>query len=654
MKKWLLLCMLFSLTATAKKIIPFKAGEATLKDYYSIPSTLDTSSGAVVMAHYGEIMFSATDADGFFQRFRVLKRVKIINAKGYNAAEIVLPDIHAHGYRNEIEEIKGFVYNVVNGQLIKRKLEKSDLYEDEVEDDVDLQKIAFPGVKEGSMIEVDFTLRRTTLDLPDWDFQSEYPTLWSGIETHLPEVMQYTEVPQQIDKYSESYRSEYIMVTPLLQGMKQVNVVHSAYIMKNIPALPNLEEVYSPSRRNYLQSLHFQLSEIRIAHYTFDNFSNWDNAVKTLNSTTYFNIFKKDAGKLERRLNDFIGNQKDTLEISKAIYDYVTHHYRLNKQNKRFQPVELRRIDSSKSGSVSDLNILVMQLHQLAGITTYPVLISSKSHWFAHPLYPILERFNYIICHVTINGQDYFLDAANPEMGYGKLASDLFNYDAMEIRPEKMSKLDLSPENITEKSMSFSQFEFDANGKLSINITRQLGAFESCQFRKEWSSKDSLTYVNHYKSNLPKGFELSAYSLDNLEIPGESIAENISLLSTFRAPLLYINPFVGLTIQKWFESPKRIFPVQFPSRQIETNVMTIPIPEGYRIDDLPGSSQLDFDQQRASMSYLVDTLENQIRIKVTTQLNSTFYPVEEYPTLFDFSNKQVARKEQLIVLKKKS
>lgn len=653
MKKWLLVCMLFSLTATAKKIIPFKAGEATLKDYYSIPSTLDTSSGAVVMAHYGEIMFSATTADGFFQRFRVLKRVKIINSKGYNAAQIVLPDIHAHGYRNEIEEIKGFVYNVENGQLIKRKLEKSDLYHDEVEDDVDMQKIAFPRVKEGSMIEVDFTLRRTTLNLPDWDFQSEYPTLWSGIETHLPEVMQYTEVPQQIEKYSESYRSEYIMETPLLQGMKQVNVVHSAYIMKNIPALPDQDEVFSPARQNYLQSLHFQISEIRIAHFTFDNFSNWDNAVKTLNSTTYFNIFKKDADKLERRLKDIIGTQKDTLEISKSIYQYVTHHYRLNKQNKRFRPVELRRIDSSKSGSVSDLNILVMQLHQLAGITTYPVLISSKSHWFSHPLYPILERFNYIVSHVTINGQDYFLDAANPEMGYGKLTSDLFNYDAMEIRPEKMTKIDLSPENITEKSMSFSQFEFGANGKLSISIMHQMGLFESSQFRKHWSKQDSIAYLHQIKSKLPKGVEISAYSLENVDSPGESIAESITLTTSFQAPLLYINPFVGLMIEKWFESPKRLLPVQFPSRQLETNVMVIPIPDGYQIDDLPSSSQIDFDQQRCTLNYLVDTLDHQIRIKVTTQINSTFYTVEEYPTLLDFSNKQAARKEQLIVLKKK-
>ncbi|MBP6624456.1 MAG: hypothetical protein KA198_04750 [Chitinophagaceae bacterium] len=653
MKKWLLLFILFSVTAHAKKIAPFKVGEATLKDYYSIPKTLDTSSGAVVMAHYGEITFDASMADGFFQRFRELKRVKIINSKGYSAAQIVLPDIHAYGYRNEIEEVTGYVYNVEKGQLIKRKLEKSDLYHDEFIDEVDVQKIAFPQVKEGSMIEVDFTLRRTTLTLPDWDFQCEYPTLWSGLETHLPEVMQYTEVSQQIEKYNEFYRSEYMMDTPLLQGRKQVNVVHSAYIMKDIPAMPDHDEVFAPARRNYLQSLHFQLSEIRIAHYTFENFSDWEHATKTLNSPTYLNILKKDANKLERRLKDIVGTKKDTLEISKAIYNYVTHEYSLNRRNKKFQPVELRRIDSSKSGSVSDLNILVMQLHQSAGITANPVLISSKSHWFAHPIYPILERFNYIITHVVIQGRDYFLDAANPEIGYGQLVSDLYNYDAKEITPEKMIPLDLNPENITEKSMSYSQFEFDANGKMTITITKQMGSFESCQFRKDWTSRDSLSRISLLKSKLPKGIELSSYVLNNVSTPGESVEEVTTLTSNLNASLLYINPFVGMSIEKWFESTQRILPIQFPSRRLETNIMVIPIPDGYRIDEVPSSSQIDLDQQRCLLNYLVDTLDNQIRIKVTTQINSTFYPVSEYPTLLDFSNKQAARKEQLIVFKKK-
>jgi hypothetical protein len=59
----------------------------------------------------------------------------------------------------------------------------------------EILKFAFPGLKEGSIIEYEFTLKGGVLYvyafIPNWSFQGYYPKLWSEYIIEIPDICEW-------------------------------------------------------------------------------------------------------------------------------------------------------------------------------------------------------------------------------------------------------------------------------------------------------------------------------------------------------------------------------------------------------------------------------------------------------------------------------
>ncbi|MBW7892486.1 MAG: hypothetical protein H3C48_15965, partial [Chitinophagaceae bacterium] len=97
-------------------------------------------------------------------------------------------------------------------------------------------------------------------------------------------------------------------------------------------------------------------------------------------------------------------------------------------------------------------NLLLAAMMKQQGIEAYPVLLSTRDHGYTNELYPLINRFNYVVCAVKIEGIYYYLDATSPLIGFNYLPGYCYNGHARIIMPETSNATYFGADSLKEKS----------------------------------------------------------------------------------------------------------------------------------------------------------------------------------------------------------
>jgi hypothetical protein len=82
-----------------------------------------------------------------------------------------------------LDNLKGVTYNLENGKVIETKLESGSIFKDKLSKYYTVRKFTLPAIKEGSILEYTYVIKSDYLfNLQPWEFQGEYPRLWSEYE----------------------------------------------------------------------------------------------------------------------------------------------------------------------------------------------------------------------------------------------------------------------------------------------------------------------------------------------------------------------------------------------------------------------------------------------------------------------------------------
>ena len=119
-------------------------------------------------------------------------------------------------------------------------------------------------------------------------------------------------------------------------------------------------------------------------------------------------------------MNPLLSGTKDNLQKAKKIYAYVRDNLTCTSHNAAELSQSLKNILKTRNGTVAEINLLLVAMLKYANIEADPVIFSTRSHGYTLSVYPILDKFNYVICDANINGQNYFLDASEARLGFGK------------------------------------------------------------------------------------------------------------------------------------------------------------------------------------------------------------------------------------------
>jgi transglutaminase-like putative cysteine protease len=427
---------------------PVKFGKISAEDFKTSVYSIDSNAAAVVIADIGTSTINGNSKGWFSIEFRHFKRIHILKKSSYELADVQIP-LYTNGRNEEeLQGLKAYTYNLENGKVVETKLEKSGVFQDKLGKNQLVKKFTFPAIKEGSIIEYEYTIQSDFIfNLQPWEFQGSYPRLWSEYNVSIPEFFYYVFLSQGnqygASRTTKEKNQRFRVVDGTGAGASEsfefeANVTDYRMVMKNVPALK--EESFTSTLDNHISKIDFQLASYRHPLIPRDMMGNWTDFTKELLKDEDFGLqLSRDNGWVSDELKIAMHGASSDLDKAKNIYQYLQTNFTCTNYSRLYTDQPLKNILKDKKGSEVEINLLLVAMLRKAGLPADPLMLSTKSHGYTLPVYPIMDKFNYVVCRTAVGGKTFYLDASRPRLGFGRLTWECYNGHARVINQEASS-----------------------------------------------------------------------------------------------------------------------------------------------------------------------------------------------------------------------
>jgi len=655
--------ILAGIAAAAQQTPKIKFGKIAAADLEQKIYSVDSNANAVVIADIGKSEFLGNNKGWFSLQFTHFKRVHILKKSGYAIADIEIPLYVSDGNEERLVSVKAVTYNLENGRVVQTKLDKSGVFTDKYDKNHILKKFTFPNVKEGSVIEYEYVVTSDFLfNLQPWEFQGKAPHLWSEYNVSLPNFFGYIFL-------SKGYHPFYIKDSKERQQVYNIHenggtgpsenyavtsgVVDYKWAMKDVPELK--EESFTSTMENHKSKIEFQLSAFREPLVPKQIIQTWPQVTKELMEDEDFGQQLNNANNW---LNDDVklatAGATTDLEKAKKIFAYVRDNIQCTSHNALYKSQSLREVMKSKKGKVSDVNLLLTAMLRNAGISADPVLLSTRDHGVTYALYPIISQYNYVICQVTVDGVNYDLDASNAGLGFGKLPVECYNSTARVINQEAKA-INLIPDSLHENKFTMVFLLNGENGKWSGNLNQTLGDYESYTVRNKIKEQGVDGFLKEIKKAYNNELEIENPTFDSLTQYENPVKIHYDFNMKADEDIIYFNPmFAEGQKENPFKSAERLYPVEMPYVFDETFVLSLEVPKGYMVDELPKSIRVKLNEEgEGEFEYIIAESNGMVSLRSRLKFTRATFQPEEYAMLREFFNLVVKKHSEQIVFKKK-
>lgn len=667
----ILLCLCLSaFDSIAQGKAKHTLGKLTPADFV-LPATaiIDSNANAVILSDLGDVHFVGDKRGWFSYVFVRQKRIKILNKKAFELATVSLL---LYGQTNEdmdkLTNVEASAYTLENGQLQETKMDPKDVYPTRFNKYWTEAKFSVPGVKEGSIIEYNYTITsQYDFDLPAWEFQSEhYPCLSSEYHVEIPQTLNYVLVrqgvhPYAVDKGSTGNASYVVTEKPESASglgaddrqlyVHAVTVKHD-WSMKDIPAFGTERHLTTP--KNYIDKISFQLSGTYNGEESTAHMNTWAKATEELLTEHSFGGALGDNEYEIGQLAAKIPDDGNALEQARGVYYYVNHHFTCTNYFDKYVRTDLRDVIRNNSGNVGEINLLLVGLLRRKGIQADPVLLSTREYGFNLVTYPILDKLNYVIVRAKIDGQVYYLDAARRQLGFGTLAADCYNGHARIISNKDSGSVYFYADSLKESRLTMVLVSGTDKG-LAGSWQSTLGKQQSYEVRRFVGEHGAQQYFKDIQTSWGEDADISnggIDSVDRLEDP-VNVHYDFLLKQTPGASLLYFYPMMGDDLRvNPFAAAERKYPVEMNYTIDQTYIFSLMIPDGYVVDELPKSAKVAFNGDQGYFEYLTANQGGQVQLRCRVRLSKAWFGPEDYTNLRAFYDYIVKKENEQIVLKK--
>ncbi|HET9431630.1 MAG TPA: transglutaminase domain-containing protein [Chitinophagaceae bacterium] len=644
---------------------PVKFGKVSANDFKNTVYSLDTNASAVIIADIGSTKFEGNNTGDFSLVFKNFRRAHILNKNGYGLAEVEIALYTDGSDEEELEGLKAVTYNLENGEVVQSKLDvKTSVFKDKKNKNWVVRKFTFPNLKVGSIIEYEYRIKSEyTFNLRSWEFQGGYPRLWSEYNVAIPEFYKYVTLSQgyltAFIKNEKSSRSNFTWMDTRGAGSSEratfsANVTDYRWVMKDVPALK--KEEFTSTLDNHISKIEFQLAALQQPYIPKTIMSSWSVVSKALMTNEDFGAqLKKDNGWLNDIMTEATKMAPGKLERAKNIYAWVRDNYTCTSLSGKYLQQSLKNILKNRNGNVSEINLLLTAILLKADIDADPVLLSTRSHGYAHTIYPLIDRLNYVIVRAVIDGNPYFLDATHPGMGFGKLDYECYNGQARVIDKEATS-LEFSADSLKETSITTVFIINDEKGNSIGSLQKLPGYYESYHLRNRFKESGKEGLIKDFQKDMGSEIEISNVKIDSLQKYEEPLGIGYDFNFKGEKPdIIYMNPMFGEAYKENpFKSAERAYPIEMPYTKDEIFTFQMEIPKDYLVDELPKPILVKLNEQGDGVfEYRISTSGNSVLLRSRLTFKRTWYDPAEYELLREFFGMVVQKHNEQIVFKKK-
>lgn len=648
---------------------PLKYGKIELSEFHTKPGGKDSAASAIKLFDKGDLHFEINNKTGGF-RYVFVKHTRILLLKkdAYDLANI---EISLYKSSNNSEEVlTGFnasTYNLENGAIAPYKIGKDAKFSDQFDKNITIRKFTLPNIKEGSIIEYKYEIRSDFIfSLRDWAFQSSIPTLLSEFQITIPEYLHYKKnirgfIPLNLADNRVIVENFSANISNGSSASEHLNFSCNSsllrYVAQNVPSLK--DEAFITTLDDYISKIEFELNSTQYPNSPYKSYTaTWDKIVSDLNDDENFGGLLKNSNYLKKISESVIKGETGALKKLNLIHDFIKQNVKYNgKESKYSGETSLKSIIEKKAGNVADINLLLVNMLEQAGLNSYPILLSTRSNG-VHPGYPMIGKFNYVIAGVTIDSTKYFLDATNLNNGPNMAGFDCLNHKglALDMTLKTAAWLDLELNNTSRSSLTY-QLKLNPDNVFTGQVYERQTEYNALSNRQKY--KDSASeeeFLKAYKKDR-NGLKINNFriqNLDSLSLPlafeytatMEDMVEEAGNLVYF-TPLLYER-----TKENPFKLEERNFPVDFGYATEEVYRITIELPDNLVVDKLPKSEKVKLADNSASFSYMSATEGKKISIVSIINFGKSYYEPDAYFELKELFKKIVSKQAEQIILKK--
>jgi hypothetical protein len=424
--------------------------------------------------------------------------------------------------------------------------------------------------------------------------------------------------------------------------------------MKDVPALK--EESFTTTIENAVSKLEFQLNQVAFPNsIPVEYMNSWAKTAKDLNDNERFGgQIDRPNNWLEDDVQNLVKNIPTEKEKAAKIYEYVRDNFTFNDQYGIYTSANLKDVFRNKNGSVADINMLLIAMLKTQRMDVLPLILSTRNNGYTHDFYPLMNRYNYLIANVTIENQHYYLDATQKHLAFGILPNKVYNGQAREISGMMASPVDFIADSLTEKTLSIVFISNMDDGGYEGSFTQNLGTYQSEGIRTLLAKSSIEDFRKSLQNVLPEEITVENIRVDSLKILNEPVAVRFDLkFKTFNEDIIYFNPMMGEALKKNpFAAAERLYPVEMPYAKDDTYVLSMEIPKGYKVEELPKSVRLNFNEDEGMFEYLFSADEKNIQMRCRLMIKKASFQNEDYQTLRELYSVIVKKQAEQIVFKK--
>ena len=537
--KLLILVMLTSVyTGFSHKKL--ELGKVTIQELKEKMHPIDTSAVAAILFKKGEVRYEYSQDKGFNMVTEVKTRIKIYKKEGYDWANKKVNYFIGSSNKENVSFSDAVTYNLVAGKIEKTKLKNDGEFDEKINKFWGQKKISMPNIKEGSVIEFQYTLRSPSIgSIDEWQFQTGIPVNYSEFIIYVPEYFFYNPnfkgslfpkvtVDKTNRKINYTYREN---ASPGLNGTstssvsnEELNFVETitTHLAENIPAMK--EEKYVNNISNYLSSISYELSTVKYPNSPLKTYStDWETVTKKIYDYDDFGIEVNKTGYFEDDIDIILKGLTTTDEKIDAIFTFVKSRMNWNKNNSYYCDEGVRKAYKDKTGNVAEINLMLISMLRYAGLDANPILVSTRSNGIT--IFPSRTAFNYVIAGVESNNSILLLDATNKNTLPNILPFNALNWVGRIIRKNgTSSEVDLMPKG-NSKDVTNLVASIDKEGKMTGKVRENHFDYNAFNFREKYSVTNKESYLELLEKRYP-GIEIDEYEVLNKTDLAKPIVEN--------------------------------------------------------------------------------------------------------------------------------
>ncbi|WP_426480282.1 transglutaminase domain-containing protein [Chryseobacterium sp. R2ACT005] len=638
----LVLCSANAIMINAQKkyefLNPPKFNDADLSKAKSL---LDENAPAEIL--YKSAYFMVDANTGNLHK-RYYYRVKIYDKdKAEDWLNLEIPIYNVGTNRESLGKFKAFTYNLENGNTVPVKVEKSSQYRSKENKYVTLTKFAFPSVKNGSVLEYQYEIVSPfRFMIPEVLIESDTPSLNTEYVFDTPINM----------SYNVNYTGG---LSPKYREMEERNLYGAQYKTFRF-AYENLKgfktEKFVRNDRNFRTKISAELNSTNFGELKLYS-SSWDQIGKRLYESDDFGGELKRTKLAKENMPAGVSEMKTDLEKANAIFSYVQKTFTWNKDKGIYTEDGIKKLLETKVGNAAEINLFLVMMLREAGLKADPLVISTVENGLINLVSPNISNMNFVLAAINIDKQLHIYDATSKQSSLDEIPLKNWNQYGILVTKEKALQIQMS-------NVKSSNTFLTVNGKInddgSISGTysdRDTGAY--AMYVKDSYDDNAEKYKKQYKENFSMDFtDINSKVLENGDFESSMKFSSMNLIDRVGKKMI-INPmlFLNKSSNEFDQTEARQYPIDFGSPITKVKKITLEIPEGYVIEEMPKEKRIVTEDKEIAYTYSVEQKGNKLEVTTTTKVSSSDYPKEYYPAFKQIWGVASKFENQVISLVKK-